>query len=52
MRGRPKVDRRAVAEANGYFWAAHRENDSNATEKRYSDDTIKMKYRILEEYRK
>ncbi|KAL4746587.1 hypothetical protein BDW72DRAFT_197529 [Aspergillus terricola var. indicus] len=49
-RGRQKVDRKAVAAANGYTRVVHREHDQERCETIYSDDSIALQDRVISAY--
>lgn len=51
-KGRKKVDRQAVAKANGYVRGENRQKDQVRNENKYSDDSIALQDRVLEDYRK
>lgn len=50
-RGRQKIDRRALAKANGYVRGANREEDQIRKDNHYSDDSIALQNRVLNDYR-
>ena len=51
-KGRQKVDRHAVAKANGYVRGANREKDQVRNENKYSDESVALQNRVLEDYQK
>lgn len=50
-RGKQKIDRQAVAKANGYIRGAHREKDQVRNKNHYSDDSIALQERVLNDSR-
>jgi hypothetical protein len=49
-KGRQKVDRLAVAQANGYVRGANREKDQHHCETFYSDESKNLQERVLSDY--
>ena len=50
-RGKQKTDRRAVAKANGYIRGANREKDQNRNDNDYSEESVALQDRVLNDYR-
>ncbi|KAA8652730.1 uncharacterized protein ATNIH1004_001635 [Aspergillus tanneri] len=50
--GRQKVDRRAIAAANGYIRGANREQDQNRCEYHYPDESLTLQDKASEEDKK
>ncbi|THC94834.1 hypothetical protein EYZ11_005706 [Aspergillus tanneri] len=48
--GRQKVDRRAIAAANGYIRGANREQDQNRCEYHYPDESLTLQDKVLSVY--